>query len=182
MTGPESGYARGMDCPICKSKLSVADHEGVSVDRCPQGCGEFLETGELHLVAQREHAARSDAERAAELQAARDRCDGELLKMIMDEGPRHCPKCDGRMSKIEYGFASAVMIDRCPSHGVWLDTDELQRIEAYAEGERRRLAEKRDRIEAMRESSGNGTAAPSPMRAFAAQLEDAIEHTDGIPG
>ena len=155
-----------MDCPVCASKLSNYDHEGVSVDRCPNGCGEFLESGELKAVSQRELAPRPAAERAAEQEAASKRSDGEILSVIMQEGPRACPVCSGRMQKLEYGFASAVVIDRCAGHGIWLDTDELNRIEAYSEGERQRVG-----LGHKTETDPDGSSA---MLEFAAGIDDAL--------
>lgn len=39
-----------------------------------------------------------------------------------------CPICQERMSHINFGGRSGVILDRCGSHGVWLQGGELRRL------------------------------------------------------
>jgi Zn-finger nucleic acid-binding protein len=39
-----------------------------------------------------------------------------------DEKPRPCAECQAAMQTVDLG---KVQLDRCPSHGVWFDADEL---------------------------------------------------------
>ncbi len=41
---------------------------------------------------------------------------------------RKCPICAERMSHINFGGRSGVIIDRCGTHGVWLEGSELRRL------------------------------------------------------
>jgi len=36
-----------------------------------------------------------------------------------------CPKCDGPMARTNFGRRSGVIVDSCPSHGLWFDCGEL---------------------------------------------------------
>lgn len=128
-------------CPDCAATLTTADHEGVPIDSCPVGHGSWLDRGELLQVAQRDADARPEAEQVAELRAASSATHfSDVMRTIQSESTRPCPVCRTVMRKQEYAGTSAVVIDSCAEHGVWLDTGELQRIEAYAEGIRSELA------------------------------------------
>lgn len=127
-----------MKCIACATELEPADHEGVAVDRCPQGCGVWLDRGELQLVVQREQLDRPEEQERAELQAARVSLE-RLMQDLQSEDTRRCPVCEGPMRKVDYAWSTGIVLDRCSEHGVWLDTDELERVEAFAEGMRRPL-------------------------------------------
>ncbi len=119
-------------CPSCSATLDAVVHEGVELDRCPDGHGLWLDRGELREVVMSEVADRPEAEEHAALDsAARDHGQGLLAEVA--RGPRSCPVCGETMRITEYA-ASGVAIDECSRHGVWLDDGELERIEAYAEG------------------------------------------------
>lgn len=127
-----------MNCISCGRELVERDHEGVSVSACPDDCGVWVELTELAQVAQREDLPRDDSERAAEL-AQTGRGMGNVLEAVEREGARSCPQCGLKMRKVEYAD-SGIVLDRCGGHGAWLDSGELQRVEAFAEGFRRSLA------------------------------------------
>ncbi len=121
-------------CPSCSTPLDVVTHEGVELDRCPQGHGIWLDRGELRAVVLSEIEDRPvDEELSALDAAARDH--GQNLLAEVSRGPRNCPVCATAMRITEYA-GSGVAIDECLEHGVWLDDGELERIEAYAEGVR----------------------------------------------
>jgi Zn-finger nucleic acid-binding protein len=44
---------------------------------------------------------------------------------------RRCPECSAFMQRKNFQKTSGVIIDRCRSHGTWLDADELERIAGY---------------------------------------------------
>ncbi len=39
-----------------------------------------------------------------------------------------CPVCQSFMSRKVFGYRSGVIVDRCPSHGIWLDSGELTHL------------------------------------------------------
>lgn len=119
-------------CPSCSTGLEVVSHEGVDVDRCPDGHGIWLDKGELRAVVLSEVADRPHEEELEALDAAA-RDHGQALLADIARGSRDCPVCGAVMTITEYA-GSGVAIDECRTHGVWLDDGELERIEAYAEG------------------------------------------------
>lgn len=40
-------------CPRCPAQLTQVKVEGVSIDRCPEGCGDWLDAGELETITDR---------------------------------------------------------------------------------------------------------------------------------
>lgn len=125
--------------------MTIVDHEGVQLDRCPDGHGLWLDRGELRAVVLSEQAPRPAEEGvAARESAAQDA--GHAVVAEADRPRRTCPVCGVHMRLTEYA-ASGIAIDECTEHGVWLDTNELEQIEAYAEDVR---------------SQARGTAASRP--------------------
>lgn len=122
-------------CPACDATLQQVHHEGVELDRCPEGHGLWLDRGELRRVVLSELADRPASEEdASHAAAARDA--GHAVVAELSRALRPCPVCREPMRLSEYA-ASGIAIDECVAHGVWLDDGELERIEAYAEGVRR---------------------------------------------
>ncbi len=119
-------------CPTCNAPLAAVSHEGVELDRCPDGHGIWLDKGELRAVVLSEAEDRPTEEELEALDAAA-RDHGQALLAEVTRGTRNCPVCARPMRITEYA-GSGVAIDECLEHGVWLDDGELERIEAYAEG------------------------------------------------
>jgi Zn-finger nucleic acid-binding protein len=133
-----------MECVVCKAALEQSQREGVTIDSCPAGHGIWLDTGELRTVVDREIEARSTAERdiavAAGVTASAPDVD--------EHDVRVCPACSQPLEKVNYDETSGVMIDTCVEHGVWLDTGEIERVEAWIEGNREELAPIREKLDA----------------------------------
>ena len=51
-----------------------------------------------------------------------------------------CPKCDGRTDAVNYGGDSGVVIDKCTGcGGIWLDAQEIEKVQMLVEGWRDNL-------------------------------------------
>jgi Zn-finger nucleic acid-binding protein len=122
-------------CPVCAGALEIYDHEGVELDRCGAGHGIWFDRGELPQVVRSEQAPRTPEERAEAAEAATN-APGAAVVAESEFDRRKCPVCATPMTLTEYA-GSGIAIDECPRHGVWLDTGELERIEAYGEAMRR---------------------------------------------
>lgn len=127
-------------CTVCSEPLVADQHEGVHIERCPGGHGVWLDRGELRAIAESELADRPVHEEQSEVAA-----EGSGMRAwsaaLTSEGERACPACGRPMKKSPYGYESAIVIDECHEHGIWLDAGELERVEAYAEGVRARDAQ-----------------------------------------
>jgi len=117
-------------CVICLEDTVERQHEDVTLDACPNGHGVWLLERELvdavHTVADGSRTGMTYEE-------------GRSLTMVMDhdvkvdDEVRDCPMCERPMNSVEYAFTSGVVIDACPTHGVWLDAGELDQLEQAAE-------------------------------------------------
>ena len=115
-----------MDCPRCRLALTPTDYEGVEVDLCQNCWGFWFDHGELEQVIAKRDLGFSDEERALVL-------DARTAWDAGPEAPAPCPKCERTMDRISYDESVHLVIDRCPDHGVWLDTGEIKRVQAIAE-------------------------------------------------
>ena len=123
-----------MNCTVCRVKLKVRVYEGALVQECPSCHGMFVEHETLAKIARDEIAPREEAEREAAAESANGRLGATDLS---DVSARRCSSCNRTMARYTYAFSSAVIVDGCPDHGIWLDAGEIERIEAWAEAERR---------------------------------------------
>jgi Zn-finger nucleic acid-binding protein len=92
-----------------------------------------------------------------------------------------CPLCNEQMGRRNYARQSGVIVDFCPSHGLWFDHDELRRIVEFIrtggldearQAEAQRLAAKEQR------RRGDD----SPERAAAAMKIEGGFHVSTKPG
>lgn len=116
-----------MDCPRCKLTLRETEYEGVRADLCDNCWGIWLDSGELEQVVDTRAMQFSDEERRqfAELR-------GPAGATVREE-PAPCPRCGRVMEQIHSDVAVNLVIDRCPDHGVWLDTGEIKAVQVAAE-------------------------------------------------
>ena len=110
---------RAIACPGCASPMRKEERDGVTVDECPSCKGMWFDHGELEDVARRE-PAQPEAKEPARFELAGGR-----------EAYRKCPRCSDTMARFNYAKISGVMVDACPTHGTYLDADELERISEF---------------------------------------------------
>jgi Zn-finger nucleic acid-binding protein len=123
-----------MQCTDCLEKLRVRVYEGTLVQECPRCRGFFIEHETLARIAREELEPRSDEERQAAADAALGR---SYVGDASTVSARRCSACGELMQRYPYAFSSGVIVDGCSTHGIWLDLGELERIEAWAEADRR---------------------------------------------
>ena len=114
-----------LPCPECRTPLQlieVATNPPMKIERCGTCFGMFFNPGELEAVLHQQTEAAV-------------RFDSLMLEQIAaDFGHRHdviyrkCPMCSERMSHFNFGGRSGVILDRCGTHGLWLDGGELRRL------------------------------------------------------
>ena len=115
-----------MECPRCQMPLKPMDYEGVEADMCESCWGFWLDTGELAEVLTQKDLSFSPEEKELILDVAGASRTG-------DTTPAPCPRCRSTMSRLHFDEAVHLVIDRCPQHGVWLDTGEIKKVQALAE-------------------------------------------------
>lgn len=148
-----------MRCPVCDHTLRPTTYEGCQVHSCGSCGGEFLGADELrHIVA-----------------TTRERFGPQWTKLVEEHTPRFgvpadeqerslaCPACMNAMTVVNYAGDTAVFADKCGACGsVWLDGDELEKVQAIVE----------------RWSAG----APPKLRSISMQLEKARQEAAGSVG
>ncbi len=115
-----------MNCPRCNLPLVRDSYESYEMDLC-QGCwGIWLDSGELEgiLLSRQYQFSPEERESILEKHDTRDRPPLTPIK---------CPKCDLRMERLYLEPALFLIIDRCPHHGIWLDTGEIKAVQVLAE-------------------------------------------------
>jgi len=119
-------------CPVDDFTLAQESYEGVTIDRCPHCGGVWLDAGELEAIQKTQ-----DSDFRSVPDDAMDFVTGALgMAKANSEKTLSCIKCEDDLVKREYSFTSQVMIDNCPNgHGMWLDKDELARLEKFYEEE-----------------------------------------------
>jgi len=119
-------------CPVDDFTLRQESYEGVTIDVCPHCSGVWLDAGELEAVQEAQASDFRDVPTGG-LDAVRA---AEGMARSASETPRTCVECNSGLIQKEYAFASQVMIDNCPKgHGMWLDKNELSRLEMFYEDE-----------------------------------------------
>lgn len=103
-----------MDCPRCKTALTVEHYKKIEVDHCKSCNGRWLDHHELDAL--EATAAKDEDARRAMIEYAKRPSD---LK---------CPRCDKTMYAFNYR-AYDLEIDACEDdHGFWLDAGEEGRV------------------------------------------------------
>lgn len=121
-----------MQCPRCQITLRRDQYEGVDVDYCSECWGYWLDHGELATIAQRQKLKFSADESKAMAKAFAGKVADPRQTL-----PAACPRCGTAMTHVTFAgdtAAASIIIDRCPAHGVWLDTGELKALQVFAEG------------------------------------------------
>lgn len=119
------GADASMPCPHCVTPLDVIEFDiepKVRIERCKTCYGTFFNPGELELLldAQTNPLVWLDP---VQLQQIADDFRGEREIIY-----RKCPMCAERMSHINFAGRSGVILDRCGTHGFWLEGSELRRL------------------------------------------------------
>jgi Zn-finger nucleic acid-binding protein len=115
-----------MECPRCKLSLSRERYEEVEVDVCPGCWGMWLDSGELEAILESRELVFSEEEKKLVLE-------GRARRAQAAQNPVACPRCQVRMERLFLDPVAYLVIDRCPRHGIWLDTGEVKAVQALAE-------------------------------------------------
>lgn len=118
-----------MNCPQCNSKLQVESYEGVEIDRCSNCSGVFLDKGELIQIV-------TTIEETFEKEVVQETIHNSFAGVPKEEVARKvsCPSCHEDMNPRNFDYQSGIIIDMCGHcHGVWLDSNELDKVQSHKE-------------------------------------------------
>jgi Zn-finger nucleic acid-binding protein len=110
-------------CPRCKTPdskplMQPFELRTIHLDECNKCGGVWLDNGTFDRIL-RDAQAQADALSML-----------GVMKGIAERNVRYlrCPLCDQQMARHNYARRSGVIIDICPSHGLWFDNEELRRV------------------------------------------------------
>ncbi len=114
-------------CPRCEVhmvSIQISAGEKTHIERCDECLGIFFDPSELEclLDASVSHVHRIDMDRLKLLAESQDSDHDHIVKYVK------CPVCEELMNRRHYGPRSAVIVDTCKAHGVWLDGGELRKL------------------------------------------------------
>jgi Zn-finger nucleic acid-binding protein len=129
-----------MNCPDCKGEMEIITYEGTRINECSSCKGVWLDEQELATIAQRKI---EKIDPAILEQYHRGPGFGQVATIERDrERNLACPKCANKLDLVNYAYDSGIVVDICPdSHGVYLDKQELDAIQAFAEKNEAKLEE-----------------------------------------
>ena len=108
-------------CPKCDIPLFLLHLKDIEIDFCDRCHGLWLDAGELEALLRRTGAPTDDPLLRFQQQAG-----------VKPSGRQHlCPRCDEPLREIQVkqSGSAALTLDKCPlGHGLWFDSEELQRL------------------------------------------------------
>ncbi len=119
------GSDENLRCPRCTTALGVIEFDStppLRVERCGTCLGMFFNPGEMEVLLENNTNPLVWVDNV------------QLNQIAEDFGHRHeivyrkCPVCDERMSPHNFGGGSGVILDRCGTHGVWVEGGEIRRL------------------------------------------------------
>jgi Zn-finger nucleic acid-binding protein len=135
-------------CPRCQTaQLQAVSVGGVKLEECERCGGIWTAVDVFDQVC----ADRAMQEAAIALPLPPGGVQEQAVRYLK------CPQCGQLMNRYRFAGRSHVVIDRCRSHGIWLDRDELRQIiefiragglTAAREAEIEQLQQERSRLEA----------------------------------
>jgi len=133
-----------MNCPSCQISCIQENYEGVNIDVCSSCRGVWLDQGELkEIISKREKVFKSN-----EVEAVNRLCGVNGVPKEEESRNLPCPKCNNKPMKTQnYNYSSSILIDRCSKGcGIWLDADELEKVQMHSELWQDKLEANRDRF------------------------------------
>ena len=144
-------------CPRDAVPLHEVGYESEVVDRCSKCHGFWCDDDELGRITEARLKKFSDADHSdikAQEGAAQVSAEFDLFVSL------RCPVCRKPMQRLNYSYSSGIIIDRCvDGHGVWLDEDELERVQLFVERWEGEDANLRQRYGTMIKNAQNETDA-----------------------
>ena len=133
-----------MNCPACDVACASETYEGVNIDVCTKCKGVWLDKNELEVVSRQ----REKGYKANDVEAINRLCGVSGTAKETDSREMKCPKCgDGSMKTLNYAYSSGIFIDRCSKGcGLWLDADELEKVQMHSELWQDKLEANRNRF------------------------------------
>jgi Zn-finger nucleic acid-binding protein len=122
VTRPESPRI----CPACGIPMQTIDlHLGGTfyIERCERCLSLFFDPNEIETLLEKSAAAVFEIDRVRLDEITRERSGSRSAVRYYP-----CPVCRTAMNRLNFGARSGVIVDQCPTHGMWLESGELRRL------------------------------------------------------
>jgi Zn-finger nucleic acid-binding protein len=124
---PQEG--REIPCPCCGCLMPARAIGGVGINECPECNGIWVPEDRFdQLITKACEAAQGAKGIEIRAQGVRESGGNPSRARVVY---RKCPVCDAHMQRSNFRKRSGVIIDRCHTHGTWLDPDELEQIAGF---------------------------------------------------
>jgi Zn-finger nucleic acid-binding protein len=145
-------------CPQCAIPLQTirsTQDEKLFLDRCEQCFGLFFDRGELEYALQHavSHVYEINLERI-------DNINKDRYSKLADFTYRKCPECGVFMNRVNFGHRSAVVVDQCVIHGIWLDNGELTHLMEWKKAGGQLLHQQTEKLNKQKSASKTRTPLP----------------------
>jgi Zn-finger nucleic acid-binding protein len=117
-----------LPCPVCSGLMPVRAVAGAAVNECPNCNGLWVPDDRFDELVLRACDAAREKGTAGLVAGARVSGANPMGTRVEY---RKCPVCEAFMQRSNFRKRSGVIIDRCHTHGTWLDADELERIAGF---------------------------------------------------
>jgi Zn-finger nucleic acid-binding protein len=119
---------RQMPCPRCQKPLVRMDLDiaSVRVEQCARCLGSFVRTRHFSELLDRETAGEAvGLHRFVPLAPGKELPQDTLL------APAACPHCGRDMDRVRFAQRASLIVDVCPTHGMWTDATELVSVVSF---------------------------------------------------
>ncbi len=145
----------GRLCPHCHKPLQVIDLDlngSFQIERCKECFGLFFDPGKIETLLECAVSNVSDSNwrHLDAINSDRYQVD-EKVKYIK------CPVCQAFMSRVNFGYRSGVVIDRCTPHGIWLDSGEITHLMEWKKAGGQLMQDQQTAFENRQEKNNPGT-------------------------
>lgn len=142
-------------CPHCEKSLQIIDlnlNGSFLIERCADCFGLFFDPGKIEILLESAVSNVFDSNWRHLDTINQDRYQGnKKIKYIK------CPACHAFMSRVNFGYRSGVVIDRCTNHGIWLDSGEITHLMEWKKAGGQLLHDREKESETPKRKNNAGT-------------------------
>jgi Zn-finger nucleic acid-binding protein len=119
---------RALGCPRCGGSLArkELDVATLHVGQCARCLGSFVRTRDFS-----ELLDRATAGEAVGLRHFVPLAPGKELPQATLLAPAACPRCGREMDRVRFAQRASLVVDVCPTHGMWTDAGELVALVSF---------------------------------------------------
>ena len=118
------------DCPRCKLSMQAQEYEQITVLFCDNCWGHWLDDASLKRILDTHDYGFSRDERET---VFKNWVDAGLTDVEGSQLRLRCPVCAREMAEDSFADDCPVLVDRCDSHGTWLDAGEIKQLQVFVE-------------------------------------------------